>query len=368
MITKISIKNFKSLKDNSLQLSNLNLFTGVNASGKSTFLQALILLKQSYPTLFGRKKSLYLGDKDSLVNLGVFNDVFYEYAAVNESLSFEVETAQTKFSFTSEILNTDNKGDINIRGNLFCSIDIDEFILYNNRIEYLAADRIQPQEAYPRFRGDENLGKDGAFAAHYLEKYGNKSIPIPALLHKYTKDGKDTLQEQVNYWLQSISPNIEVVVEENTTTNKIELYYRYFNKDIRTQKRKPQNVGYGITPTLPILVALLSAKQGDIIIIENPETHIHPKGQTELATLMAIAAQNGVQILVESHSDHILNGIRVAARKKKIDTDKIKINYFIRNGNDPTIIKALIINEKGRINEWPKGFFDEWDNMLDELI
>ena len=103
-------------------------------------------------------------------------------------------------------------------------------------------------------------------------------------------------------------------------------------------------------------------------LIENPETHIHPHGQSRLAMLMAKAAQAGVQIFVESHSDHILNGIRVAAKRQWIEAEKVKINYFSRSDKEITTILPLKLYQNGRIDKWPKGFFDEWDNMLDELI
>lgn len=375
MIKNINIQNFKSIKEATIELSYLNLFTGVNASGKSTFLQSLLLLRQSYLAgyLTRRNKVLFLGnkeDKETLTILGTFKDVLYENAGKEDNLIIGFEDSKPfNLNFSCVTANSDNKGEKTIAGNLKTNApDLDTISLFSDNFQYLAADRIAPQEYYPRFEGNELLGKDGAFTAHFLEKYGNKPITIRSLKHERTQGDIDTLIGQVNYWMQDISPNINIKTKENSTN--IELSYRYVGENglYTPQDRKPQNVGYGITTTLPILVAILAAKPGDIIIIENPETHIHPKGQTRLAMLIAKAADAGVQFLIESHSDHILNGIRVAAKKKIINAENVRINFFTRSINQTTTIERLHLDNNGRIDAWPKGFFDEWDNMLDELL
>lgn len=93
---------------------------------------------------------------------------------------------------------------------------------------------------------------------------------------------------------------------------------------------RPVNVGFGVTYTLPIIVAILSAKVDDLIIIENPESHLHPKAQSILGKLFAIAANAGVQIIIESHSDHILNSLRVCVKNKIISNESVAIYYFER--------------------------------------
>ena len=366
MIQNINIQNFKSIKEATIRLSYLNLFTGVNASGKSTFLQSLLLLRQSYlgGYLTRRNKALFLGnrEKESLTNLGTFKDVLYENAEKNEILAIGfTDNVGLDVQFHSKPYDSDNKGLTTIAGSLPISPQyLDTVSLFSDNFQYLGADRIAPQEDYPRFEGDELLGKDGAFTAHYLEKYGNKPITIKNLKHERTQGNDDTLIGQVNYWMQDISPNIDIQAKENLNTNRIELSYRYkTDKGIFTQDRKPQNVGYGITPTLPILVAILAAKPNDIIIIENPETHIHPHGQAKLIELLALAAENGVQLMIETHSDHIINGLLVAIRKQQITVDNTKIYYFDRNIEQQTRITDIHIHPDSRIRNPPVGFFDQ---------
>ena len=106
-------------------------------------------------------------------------------------------------------------------------------------------------------------------------------------------------------------------------------------------------------------------------LIENPESHLHPKGQTAMGRLMALAAQNGVQVFCESHSDHIINGIRVAVKEKAIDKDKLAIYYFDRNPKDDehrTRITEIFVDSYGTLSENVAGLLDEWSNLLSKLI
>ncbi|MNT30662.1 hypothetical protein D3C72_1664680 [compost metagenome] len=106
-------------------------------------------------------------------------------------------------------------------------------------------------------------------------------------------------------------------------------------------------------------------------MIENPEAHIHPRGQSRLGWLFAIAASKGVQLFIETHSDHVLNGIRVAVKKMKLNPDLFSLFYFdrdLRANAHETIIHRPKLNAEGKVDKWPDGFLDEWDNMLDELI
>jgi len=133
---------------------------------------------------------------------------------------------------------------------------------------------------------------------------------------------------------------------------------------------KPQNVGFGLTFVLPVLTSILRASEGDLIIIENPEAHLHPGGQAVLGQLCSIAADNGVQLFVETHSDHFLNGVRVAVKERMIDYQDVKLFYLERHpGNiHESLVVSPEIDESGRISCWPKGFFDEADIQLEKLL
>ena len=118
-----------------------------------------------------------------------------------------------------------------------------------------------------------------------------------------------------------------------------------------------------------MVTALLTAKEDDLILIENPEAHLHPAGQSKLGELIALVAESGVQLFIETHSDHLMNGIRVAVAKKQLDNHNVSLFNFTGNTNDHSAkIEQPYIDERGRLSHWPDGFFDEWENQLDELL
>jgi predicted ATPase len=123
--------------------------------------------------------------------------------------------------------------------------------------------------------------------------------------------------------------------------------------------RRPQNVGYGITHILPILTACLTASPGSILLIENPEAHLHPSGQSLMGAFLAKTAANGVQVVVESHSDHILNGIRIAVKNELINQNDVAIHFF--TSVLETQVMSPLIDRNGNLDKWPQGFFDQID-------
>ena len=118
---------------------------------------------------------------------------------------------------------------------------------------------------------------------------------------------------------------------------------------------------------MPIILILLKANKDDIVIVENPESHLHPKAQVELARLCAKASMEGVQIVIETHSDHFLNAIRVAIKEELISENMVSIYFFNREEKNIDVAE-IKVNKNGKIDKWPKGFFDEWDIQLEKLL
>jgi predicted ATPase len=153
--------------------------------------------------------------------------------------------------------------------------------------------------------------------------------------------------------------------------NKVILDYQFDYGNNKTTSFRPWNVGFGISYVLPVIVALLTAEAGKIIVIENPESHIHPRGQAEMGKLIALAAQSGAQLFVETHSDHILNGIRVAVKNKLVDTAKVNVLFFDKTTTENEQYATVIpikIDKNGSLSEYPDYFLDEWSNQLSQLI
>jgi predicted ATPase len=366
MITQLNIKNFKSHKNTLLSLSSLNILTGLNGVGKSSVFQALLLLRQSY-----LKNRLHEGIdlNKPLCNIGLVGDAKYQYAQ-DEIIEFGIEIEQQNLlwqfqsnQLDSTFLKLANKPEYS---------HLNKISLFNRQFQYLSAARLAPQESYPKdsysveteHQISDKFGQC-ELIAHFLYYYGNHQFENL----KSPRNHNDLLS-QTNTWLREISPNENVTVKSNQTNFEI----KYQSHQFPIKKFKAENVGFGISYALPIIVAVLSAEKDSILLIENPESHLHPQGQAKLAELMALAAQNGVQIFIETHSDHIINGTLVAIKKYSTEQmgiahDKVRIYYLERdNIRHATQSIAVPILEDGRITYPPRGFFDQFKKDIKTLM
>jgi predicted ATPase len=384
MIKLLKIKNFKSIKTKDFKLKNLNLQLGLNGMGKSSFIQSLLLLKQSKSFSGGQ-----LNLQGEYVNIGTTKDALYQYAKKGENLSFEIQfddsdlfSMEFDYKIEADYFRFDPKS--NIYGESNEVLEKIEKSLFNSNFQYLNANRIEPKsiynKSYSNVVNDNNVGNNGEYTAHYIEIHGNDDILFDNLLHKDTivKDTTTntdiinrTLINQINLWMGEISPGVNVRTT-SISSEFVLLEYVFKQPNFgNTNRFKPENVGFGITYGLPIVTALLASKPGELIIIENPESHIHPRGQAELGKLIAKTAMNDVQIIVETHSDHILNGIRVAVKEGEIDKDKVAIFYYdkvVEASEQHSKIIDIQIDKNGELSEYPKNMLDEWSNQLFKLI
>jgi len=361
-IDRVKVKNFKSLKDIDISLSDLTLITGVNSSGKSSFIQSLLLLKQNEHYLSNanmqNKLLIINGEYTELGNKKeiLFQDSYKEDIEISLSSSNKIVT---KVVFNNKDLKIDSQ------------INIDNTLnIFNDNFQYIMTDRIAPQISYGL--SDENIernliGFKGEYTAHYLAENRHKKLEIDAL--KHSNSVTNHLLENVSLWLSEISSGIEISATVYSELQQASLTYRYSYGDNTTDNYTPLNIGFGITYVLPIIVAILKSKPNDLLIIENPESHLHPAGQSQIAKLCSIASSCGVQIIVETHSEHFLNSIRVATKKQILKPEQSQIYFFEKDKDHlESKPKKLNIDKDGKIDNWPKGFFDEYANQLDELL
>ena len=151
-------------------------------------------------------------------------------------------------------------------------------------------------------------------------------------------------------------------------TDLVRLGFQFVQpRKLTSRTRRPTNVGFGLTYVLPIVIACLTATPGSMILLENPEAHVHPRGQSAMARMTCAAAAAGAQVIVETHSDHILNGVRLAVKNEVIPARDVALHYFDRQ-EDGIRVLSPAIGSDGMLSEWPPGFFDEWDRSLDQLL
>jgi len=368
VIRTIELTNFKCFEREDIPFGALTLATGVNGSGKSSLIQSLLLLRQSHAQgLLQHGKLALNGD---LVQLGAGHDAFYE-AAEDDVMSLGLTwtdgvSARWQFAY--------DKQNDQLRER---AAEVPPGALQRPPLEgefqYLTAERSGPRALFGMsdftVEQERQLGYRGEYAAHFLARFGRTRAPITSIYHPPASS--EFLLDQVEAWLGEVSPGVRLHVEELRALDAVRLAFSFAGPHGPTGEYRPTNVGFGLTYTLSIIVAALSARPGSLLILENPEAHLHPRGQVRLARLLASAAAAGVQVIIETHSDHVLNGLRLAVRDKVLAPEATRIHFFERRVTPERIYHTFVspqVNAAGRIDPWPRDFFDEWELALTRLI
>jgi predicted ATPase len=381
VINHIKLINFKAFRRLELPLGPLTLLTGLNSSGKSSVLQALGLLRQSYETqmLIRAKRAggglLLNGD---LVALGTAQDVLHEdfgpveeLPAVSEPLVgfvIEEDGEQRTWAAAYDIRHPDQDVMPLAEGSVRAHLAEQPF-------QYLHADRITPAVTYPRshqiaiargflgVRGEHTVN----FLRHHTEQEVPREVPDGPLRHRAATSPQ--LLDQTIAWMQELCPGVNIETDPIEGTDSVRLSYGFGGTAgiNATRRRRPTNVGFGLTYALPVVVACLTATPESLILLENPEAHLHPKGQSRMAALLSASAATGAQLIVETHSDHVLNGVRIAVKQGVLQPEDAVVHYFRGNGAGTEVVTPRI-DKDGMVEQWPEGFFDEWENSLDQLL
>lgn len=265
------------------------------------------------------------------------------------------------------------------------------------RIRFVEAFRKKPQDVHDGrgielasvLFGSVEFDPEGGDVVEFLHRAGTKVYlrkenPMVHDKGKIVRDRRGDISlliDQVNAWLGEVSPGARFHSECVEAWDDESFVAQIgFGAGPDEKKFKPQNVGLGISYVLPVLVALLTARPRTIVVIENPEAHIHPRGQVKLGELIAKAAAYGVQVFVETHSDHIINGVRVAVRDGILKPEDVNIAFFDRKEQlksnaiddaDTEIyseVRNIKVDANGALSEYPEDFMDEWNNQLMELM
>jgi predicted ATPase len=381
MLTEINIQNFKSHKNTNIILNNLTVLCGNNGVGKSSAIQLLLLLREAYV----KDKSFEIIDlKSNPIKVGTANDAIYEFS-LNDSFQINLNTDRESSKFVYEAKSEEEKVKTFIKLKLDESNQPRDMLkesLFNTNFQYVSAARLGPQEKYDKDDKIVDVHKQisvlegkAEYFVHFLDKYKNEDVVSDICIIndeiKYTD-----LFTQVIAWEKCISKGINIEIVD---IGKLGFLLKYsFDTEAsitkRTKNFEATNVGFGLSFVMPILVAILSAKKGALIIIENPEAHLHPNGISKLTELICLAAQAGIQIILETHSDHVINGILVQSKKfeqsqKGIDKHNVSIYHFDRDDNEHCAKSIKIeIDENGRLLNQPIGFFDQIEIDLEKLM
>jgi predicted ATPase len=373
MISELQIANFKCFQGtNIFEFSGINLLTGINGRGKSTILQAIMIVSQSIKSHSEIPELLINGN---LIELGNFVDIKNSETLRGSDIIFTFKFNEP--DFTAVISFNENERDaltakfkelnITISDNSGQS-EIDEakykklFFEQLTKVHYISANRLGPVKFVekvnlPKFL---NVGPRGEYAINILAIDDLPTVNDVLYLGKESNSVLQQTQEWLGYILEGARISIEGKEQSSSVLSLL------INNRSNAYSYKPTNVGFGYSFILPLIVTGLIAKPGEIVIIENPEAHLHPRAQARIMEFFSKVASCGVQVFVESHSEHILNGIRVSALSPGINirTDDVSVQYF-DEGFAP---EKLMIDTNGKIANWPTGFFDQQEVDLSEIF
>lgn len=348
MIDTIRIVALKSIKDLTVKCSKLNLFVGTNSSGKSTFLQALLLLTQQelngkYISIgdFREVRNYYMPNnsiKIELMEKGKTKPAWVEFIEDKEKEAYNVQTSMMETSVL-EVMGIDECIDL----------EQSEFLFEEFGFHYLSCHRIGVNDIFAKnMLNESDFGIDGEYALAYLLK--NESEAIADELVVEDLDVTNSLLEQVNYWLNYIV-GTTLSINDLKKTNYLQVKYNNnpANASSEALYCRPINVGSGISYLISIIISCLGAERDSVIIIENPEIHLHPKAQSRLCDFLYFVSKARRQLFVETHSDHIFNGLRVGVATGEIMQQDIAVNFFAMNERYETQCNPILFKDYGKI-------------------
>ena len=217
------------------------------------------------------------------------------------------------------------------------------------------------------YKGRLGLGA-GELTASYLFDCLREGTTLPIQTLKHPDEKSELIYKNVSAWLSEITYAGAEITASEKSSDKLELFYSFNKGKFRGNDFSPLNVGFGFSYVLPVILAVLSAKPGSLILIENPEAHLHPAAQSRLGRLLAMVAKYGVQVIIETHSEHIVNGARLSVLKEDIEPKDIVINFFSTNTEGGPSQQSLQVKEDGELSEWPVNFFDQAELDFIEIL
>lgn len=372
---QLNIKNFKCFYDTSVNINGLTVLAGANGFGKSSVIQALLFLRRTIEHCAKWDNKSFTDNLDYNLNvelngayclsLGMSNDVQPVESEMQSILSIEMKDDASRFKALYDLNDEKNFLWLNLKGSEHDG-ECKDLPLFYQQFYYLNAERIGPRIAQKvKFHDYPNVGWQGEYTAQILADYGYKNelkseIEVDRDRLFDIGDTNRYLLKQTQDWIQYLMPDVNIDTKKDNGMQTAQVLVK--NHYTQGEPVVATNIGFGISYVLPIIVTGLIARKGAIMIVENPEAHLHPSAQSRIGQFLARIAQSGVKVIVETHSDHVINGIQISAAKELIDNNLISINYFSKSENtkqkQPNITE-ITINKKGELSSWPKGFFDQ---------
>lgn len=388
MISELLLDNFKLFGKETRfsSLKKINLLTGVNGRGKSSVLQPLLLFKQ---TLLRSRSSRQVFLSGSFVDLGNAADVKHVDASITKPIRIGFQDEENCYVYTLGIAGENNQaldiqkfeslgsGQVSVDDNTIFHDLVPETATNNKltlpfeNVIYISAERIGPKMSFSP-SSDDWIDKRGEHTIQMLyerqyDKVDDNIIEgMKDIFYDIDEDElSPTVNDILNFWMTRMFGPSSVTVNYIEAAN---IYALGISTEQKGGKAvfKPTNVGFGYSYALPILIAGLTAEKGTILIVENPEAHLHPSAQSMITKFLGLVANRGVQVFIETHSEHILNALRVMVVQESMKASDINVKYFDRELKD--YFETITIEGNGKLDHWPTNFFDQAEKDLNVLL
>jgi predicted ATPase len=374
MLEQLELRHFKCFEKLDLPLGALTLLSGSNASGKSSALQALVLLHQ---TIREHEWSTRLMLNGGSVQLGTVLDVVDKVHGRRQLEIGLVEGASTlcwtfhgdreEMSMATECVRLDG-ADFREPRALRHLLPPDQyesgsrFAMHLRDLTYITAERAGPREIYALEdrQAARVVGPRGEHTLSVLYRVRAEPIRESLVIGDVPPTGLKQIEGRMALFFPGCRLDVQLVPQANAVTLGI-------RTSDDTGFHRPVHVGFGLTQVLPIVVAAISARKQDILLIENPEVHLHPAGQALMGAFLAEVAASGTQVIVETHSDHVLNGIRRAVRAGTLHPEQALLHFFRPRGGELDQVVSPTLDAAGNIDAWPEGFFDQFDKDMNHF-
>lgn len=347
MMDKLYIKDFKSIEEYQFGLKALNLFVGPNSSGKSSVIQALLLASDNARA--GEKAHKMVCKH---LNTPSFKEV-RNFVTNAKSYSVGINEVEMTFTPADDFLI----GTVVSQSEGFGVEDLD---FLTRKVLYLPASRTS-ELSETRINQDPESNALGLFGEYVIDFFQNlKDEIMPDVVIK--DRSIRTLSGQLNYWLRKLT-GYGIHVQLDGAEYKVR-YIGVGGKEIH-----PHHVGTGVSFITGVLIAgLASCLDGGLLMVENPEIHLHPSAQADILDFLAMIALAGSQVMVETHSDHLFNGVRRLLRGGVVAVGDVRVFNFRRADNGTSVISNVALNRYGGIDNDEAGLFDQFDKDLEAII
>jgi predicted ATPase len=409
-ITKISVRGYKSIKDEcTIDLYPLTILAGANSSGKSSIMQPLLLMKQTLEAPYDPGALLLNGPNVRFTSVDQLLTKLPK-KEIKDSFSIEIESdklnsIKTTFKKSKKIaidileMSSRNEKDTHTISSSMTTEEIDFKMLeldsmqgmytrllslnttvtkavIRNRCFLEIALKLNPDERTKNIFVTSSITST---VSNYIRQIihvpglrGNpeRTYQINAIGNEFPGTFENYVASLIASW-QDISTSklkrlaqalkdiglTEKVDVRKVDDTQVEVRVGHRRKNT-TEMVSIADVGFGVSQTLPVIVALIAANPQQLVYIEQPEIHLHPRAQAALADIIVEAVNRGVRVTLETHSDLFLRRIQSLVAEDKLAHDKVKLHWFTKDEDGFTQVSTANLDPDGSFGDWPEDFGD----------